>query len=92
MIDRSVMRGKLEALQTRYEELMRALTDPGIFAQPDRYQQVAKERANLEETVSAYREYLKVTREPEDQQLDVAIHALQEVLEREQPSTIMSVR
>ncbi|HET6781185.1 MAG TPA: DUF1385 domain-containing protein [bacterium] len=32
------------------------------------------------------------TREPEDQQLDVAIHALQEVLEREQPSTIMSVR
>jgi len=32
------------------------------------------------------------TREPEDQQLDVALHALQEVLEREQPSTIMSVR
>ncbi|MGH2437701.1 MAG: DUF1385 domain-containing protein [bacterium] len=32
------------------------------------------------------------SREPEDQQLDVALHALQEVLEREQPSTIMSVR
>lgn len=32
------------------------------------------------------------TREPEDQQLDVAIHALQEVLEREQSSSIMSVR
>jgi len=66
MIDRSVMLDKLGALENRYEELMRALADPGIFAQPDRYQQVAKERANLEETVSAYREYLKVTRELED--------------------------
>ncbi|HET6781186.1 MAG TPA: peptide chain release factor 1, partial [bacterium] len=60
------MLDKLGALESRYEELMRALADPGIFAQPDRYQQVAKERANLEETVSAYREYLKVTRELED--------------------------
>jgi len=31
------------------------------------------------------------TREPEDPQLEVAIHALQEVLEREQPSTIIGV-
>lgn len=66
MIDRSVMLNKLETLETRYEELMRALADPSIFAQPDRYQQVAKERSDLEEAVSAYREYLKVTRELED--------------------------
>jgi len=66
MIDRSVMLTKLETLETRYEELMRALADPSIFAQPDRYQQVAKERSDLEEAVSAYREYLKVTRELED--------------------------
>lgn len=32
------------------------------------------------------------TREPEDTQLEVAIHALEQVLDREQPSTIMSVR
>jgi len=66
MIDRSVMRGKLEALESRYEELMRALADPSIFAQPDRYQQVAKERADLEDTVSAYREYVRLSRELHD--------------------------
>jgi uncharacterized protein YqhQ len=32
------------------------------------------------------------TREPEDTHLEVAIHALEQVLDREQPSTIMSVR
>jgi len=66
MIDRSVMRGKLEALESRYEELMRALADPSIFAQLDRYQQVAKERADLEDTVSAYREYVRLSRELHD--------------------------
>jgi len=66
MIDRSVMLGKLEALESRYEELMRALADPSIFAQPDRYQQVAKERADLEDTVSAYREYVRLSRELHD--------------------------
>lgn len=32
------------------------------------------------------------TSEPDDPQLEVAIHALEQVLDREQPSTIMSVR
>ncbi len=66
MIDRSVMLDKLEALEARYEELMRALADPAIFAQSDRYQPVAKERADLEEAVSAYREYRTVARELEE--------------------------
>lgn len=66
MIDRSVILDKLDALETRYEALMQALADPAIFAQPDRYQQVAKERADLEEAVSTYREYRRVVRELEE--------------------------
>ncbi|MBI2200990.1 MAG: peptide chain release factor 1 [Armatimonadetes bacterium] len=60
------MLDKLDALETRYEALMQALADPAIFAQPDRYQQVAKERADLEEAVSTYREYQRVVRELEE--------------------------
>lgn len=66
MIDRSVILDKLDALETRYEALMQALADPAIFAQPDRYQQVAKERADLEKAVSTYREYQRVVRELEE--------------------------
>lgn len=66
MIDRGVILDKLDALETRYEALMQALADPAIFAQPDRYQQVAKERADLEEAVSTYREYQRVVRELEE--------------------------
>lgn len=57
------MMDKLAQLDARYEELMRALADPSIFGEHDRYQQVARERAGLEETVTVFREYQRVMRE-----------------------------
>lgn len=64
-IDRTVMMERLGAMSLRYEELLRTLADPSIFADPERYQQVAREQASLEQAVSTYREYQRVMREIE---------------------------
>ncbi|HLE77212.1 MAG TPA: peptide chain release factor 1 [bacterium] len=57
---------RLEQLAARFDELTGALADPAIFADRDRYQQVAKERADLEQTVTTFREYQRVSREAEE--------------------------
>ncbi len=62
-IDRSGLMERLSALSSRHEELLHQLADPSIFADPERYQHVAKEQASLEATVSLYREYQRVMRE-----------------------------
>ncbi|HEU5299007.1 MAG TPA: peptide chain release factor 1 [bacterium] len=54
---------RLGAMSARYEELLRAMADPSAFADPDRYQQLAREQAALAGVVSTYQEYLRVTRE-----------------------------
>jgi peptide chain release factor 1 len=62
-IDHDAMMAHLDQLSARYEELLRALADPAIFADQERYQQVAREQAALAATVAAYREYQRVLRE-----------------------------
>jgi len=64
-LDRQGMLERLRAMATRHEELLRALADPAIFAEPERYQQVAREQAQLEEAVALYRQYERVQREAE---------------------------
>ncbi|MDQ7843904.1 MAG: peptide chain release factor 1 [Armatimonadota bacterium] len=57
---------RLEAMAARHDELLRALADPSLLADPERYQRVAREQAQLAPTVSTYREYLRLVREMED--------------------------
>jgi peptide chain release factor 1 len=57
---------RLTGLQTRHEELSRALADPAIFGDPARYQQVAREHAALAQVVAAFQEYRRVGRELEE--------------------------
>ena len=57
---------RLEAVLKRYEELEQSLTDPAVLQDMDRLRQYAKEQADLSETVAAYREYKKVTRQLQD--------------------------
>ncbi len=57
---------KLTQLAARYDELTATLADPAVFAQPDRYQQLAKERAVLAETVETFRDYQRVSREADE--------------------------
>jgi len=66
MNDMTAVTERLEQLAARFDELTGALADPAIFADRDRYQQVAKERADLEQTVTTFREYQRVSREAEE--------------------------
>jgi peptide chain release factor 1 len=57
---------KLEEVEARYEELNARLADPELTDDPEKYQQVAKEHAELEEVVEVYNEYQEVEGELEE--------------------------
>src|SRR5713226_4708721 len=61
-----LMLDKLESLAARHEELLRGMADPQVLANPDRFQQLAREQASLAETVSTFREFQRVAREAEE--------------------------
>jgi peptide chain release factor 1 len=54
---------KLAEVERRFEALEARLADPSIFRDPDEYRKCAKERAELEEVVGAYRELRRVQAE-----------------------------
>src|SRR4030095_10523964 len=57
------MLDKLAEVEKRYEELERLMSDPQLLGQQREYSKLAKERAELEEIVTCYREWRKVERE-----------------------------
>ncbi len=57
---------RLEAIRRRYDELGRLLADPELFADPDRMQRYAKERASLADTVDRYEAWQRVERAIEE--------------------------
>jgi peptide chain release factor 1 len=57
------MLDKLAGIEARYEELTRRMADPATAADYSKVAELAKERSNLEELVSAYREYKTVLSE-----------------------------
>jgi peptide chain release factor 1 len=63
---RDIVLNRLREIAARYEDLTRALADPAIFADPARYQKVAREHASLKDIVEASHEYTRVTRELEE--------------------------
>src|SRR5438132_8206401 len=56
----SAMLDKLAQVENRYEELERLMSDPQLLNQQREYSKLAKERSELEEIVSCYREWRKV--------------------------------
>lgn len=54
---------KLAEVEKRYEQLERLLTDPEVVSRQRDYSKVAKERAELAEIVSCYREWKKIEHE-----------------------------
>jgi peptide chain release factor 1 len=54
---------KLDAIEARFEELTRQLSDPAFVSSGDRYRKVAKERAGMEPTVSALAAYRKLLKD-----------------------------
>jgi peptide chain release factor 1 len=51
---------KLEQLEKRFEELNRLMSDPAVISDGEQYRKVAKERADLEETVGKFRQWKSV--------------------------------
>ena len=51
------MYDRLEHIEARYEELTRALADPGVFADSAKYQKTAKAHSELAPIVGKFREY-----------------------------------
>ncbi len=60
---------KLEEVESRYEELNARLADPALSDDPDKYQKLAKEHAELEEVVDLYSQYREVDEELEENKL-----------------------
>ena len=54
---------RLDAVEERYEELGRLLSDPAVIADVSKLRQYAKEQSDLGDTVNVYREYKRVTAE-----------------------------
>lgn len=48
---------KLEAVEQRYEELTKKISDPDVIARTSEWTQYMKEHAEIEEVVLKYKEY-----------------------------------
>ena len=65
-VDRNAMLVKLQALAARYDELLHAMADPRILQDQERFQKAAREQSALEETVTAFREFQRVSKEADE--------------------------
>ena len=57
---------KLEEVEARFEELSQILSDPEVLADQSQFQKYAREHGELSPLVTAYRSYVEVSRELED--------------------------
>lgn len=57
---------KLEAVEKRYEELTKMISDPEVIARQSEWQKLMKEHAGIEEIVLKFREYKKVKENMEE--------------------------
>ena len=57
------MDDKLQEIEEKFERLTADLGDPGVFSDPVRYRQIAKDRAQLEPLVDAFRDFKRVRAE-----------------------------
>ena len=51
---------KLEAVEKRYEELTKIISDPDVIANQAEWQKAIKEHASIEDVVVKFREYKKM--------------------------------
>ncbi|MBM4262247.1 MAG: peptide chain release factor 1 [Deltaproteobacteria bacterium] len=79
------MLDKLAEVEKRYVELERLMADPRLLNQQREYSKVAKERSELEEIVSCFREWRKVEQEIADNRelLEEKDEALREMAKAE---------
>jgi peptide chain release factor 1 len=64
--ERTDLFGKLDAIENRFTDVTRALEDPGVFSNPRKYRDLAKEKARLGGVVQKHRRYSKVLSDIEE--------------------------
>ena len=57
---------KLEAVEKRYDELTKMISDPEVIANHAEWQKLMKEHASIEEVVLKFREYKKIKQSMEE--------------------------
>jgi peptide chain release factor 1 len=79
------MLDKLAEVEKRYMELEKMMSDPQLLGQQREYSKLAKERSELEEIVTCYREWRKVEREIQEnrQLLEENDEAIRELAKEE---------
>lgn len=73
------MFAKLSEVELRYEQLNQQLQEPGVTNNQNRYREMMKELANLEQVVSTYRDYKK-TRKQLDENKEILLEEKDEAL------------
>jgi peptide chain release factor 1 len=81
------MFSKIKAIENRYEDLERKLSDPEIVGNRSEYQRIAKEHSDLGDIVETFRKYGKVAHQLEEDQrlLQENDEELKELLKEEIP-------
>jgi len=85
---------RLAAVEQKFEQLAHQMSDPALTSDQDRYRQVTKAYAELEKTVTRYREYKDVARQIEESQAlmqdeELRAMAREELLALEQRKTAL---
>jgi len=62
---------RLDEIEKRYEELNRMLCDSEVISDQARYREIAKERSDIEEIVTTYRNYRKIAHDLEESRMMV---------------------
>ncbi|WP_456379660.1 peptide chain release factor 1 [Thiolapillus sp.] len=86
------IRGKLEQIQDRFEEITGLLSDPEVQSDQNRYRSLSQEYAQLEPVVDCYRRYLQAEEEisavkemlDDPEMAELAQDALQEARQQQQ--------
>lgn len=76
---------KLDEIEARFEDLTRQMADPEVISDPVKYRKVAKTHREMEEVVTAYRQWKKTRQNLEDARLmlEEADEALRGLAEEE---------
>ncbi len=74
---------KLEAVEQRYEELTKKISDPDVIARTSEWTQYMKEHAEIEEVVLKYKEYKKVKQSLADAEELMKDQEMKELAEEE---------
>ncbi len=83
MIDLSSAWPKLEEAEAEFERLTSRMGDPDVYTNPEALRDIGRERAELEETVEAFREFRKVLKNIEENESLRSDHEMSDLAEDE---------